>query len=135
MRFMNRAISNGLLGLVLVLLSIAHPAALMAQEEQNEQLALITIRFNKPNVYYKPHLKTAVLQAVAAKKSVQFVLTNYIPQTPSSSRNAEHERIARHNLRKVHDYMVALGVSRSQISVQQQPAPDLLYDEVRIYVY
>lgn len=107
----------------------------VAGETSNDNAPLMIIRFNQPNVYYKPHLKTAIMRALEVKPNVQFVLENYVPQTGKSSRDKQHAAIAAHNLNKVHEYMRIVGVAEPQITINRHPAPHLLYDEVHLFVY
>lgn len=111
--------------LFLALMSIALPA-LAAMDHMSTPL--MVIRFNQPRVYYDQPLYGALTRAIEAKPSVHFHIINYYPVQPRA------QQIAAQKFSRVMTSIKQMGMPDSRMSIRQEPAPDLNYSEVHIYV-
>ncbi len=89
---------------------------------------LVVVRFNQPRVYYDQPLYNALTLAVQAKSDVRFNVINYFPVQPGLRQMADN------NFRRVLTSIRKMGVPDSRLNLRSEPAPDLNYSEVHIYV-
>ncbi len=90
---------------------------------------LVVIRFNQPRVYYERPLYNALKRALQVKPSLRINVINYFP-----SKHPELVDEAERNLKAVVRSLGEMGIPLSRIGVASEPAPDLDYSEVHIYV-
>lgn len=111
--------------LVLALCTLAS-AALAVMDHASTPL--MVIRFNQPRVYYEQPLYNALNRAAQAKASVRFAVINYYPPNPQG------QRVAESHFQRVLTTIRQIGVPNQRVDLRSEPAPDLNYSEVHIYV-
>ncbi len=108
-----RRISSRVLACALLALTIA-PAAHAQQE-----VPIIVIRFNQPQVNFQTHLATLVEKARTVKPDVNFYLVNYVPPDAPIIDNMPQE------VSSVGNSLIRLGVPKDNITY------DRVYANVR----
>lgn len=85
-------------------------------------IALLTIRFNQPHVYYEDSLTQAVQAAEKARPGVQYDVLSTVPDLTSLPLDQQEKLAARakDNLRNVVTRMQAVGVSADRIRIAEQ---------------
>lgn len=111
--------------LFLLLLAVAFPV-LAAMDHMTTPL--VVIRFNQPRVYYDQPLYNALSRAAQSKADVKFNVIHYYPVQPRL------HQLADANFRRVMGSIRQMGVPDNRLNLRQEPAPDLNYSEVHIYV-
>lgn len=96
--------------------------------------ALVTIRFDHPNVAYQQILYTAVAQALQSRPSSVFVISAVSPTRGSAAAvqlaATEAERHARDVVRSLSD----MGVPAARMDMSSTTDPRIAASEVRVYV-
>jgi hypothetical protein len=95
---------------------------------------LMIVRFNQRSVRYQQPLYTAVSRAVETKPTVMFELVSFVPDLGNAYSNQSAASQAAGHVRDVLGTMQSIGVPQSRISVRQQAAPGLRFDEVHLFV-
>lgn len=110
------------------------PAAAPAPIASNT-VALLTIRFNQPHVYYEDALTQAVKSAEQAKPGVMYEVLSTIPDLSSLTQDQQDKLSARakDNLHNVVVKMQQQGVSPDRIRIADQTLK-IRSQEIRIFV-
>lgn len=108
------------------------PLVTLAQEAG--MTPLITVRFNKPNVYYEQPLANAVNKALAIKPDADFDVVSNAPSTGDADLDKRWQATAGHNTRAIVKAITNLGVSVDHIHVTGQFQTGLRYDETQVFV-
>jgi len=108
----------------------AEPAPVAANS-----VALLTVRFNQPHVYYDDALTSAVQAAEAAKSGVMYDVLSTVPDLTSLPADQQTKLAgrAKDNLRNVVTKMQTLGVSSDRIRIAEQTLK-IRSQEIQIYV-
>lgn len=98
-------------------------------------VALLTIRFNQPHVYYEDALTQAVQAAEKAKPGIQYDVLSTVPDLTSLPADQQEKLAARakDNLRNVVTRMQAVGVSADRIRIAEQTLK-IRSQEIQLFV-
>jgi hypothetical protein len=98
-------------------------------------VALLTIRFNQPHVYYEDALASAVKQAEAVRANMQYDVLSTIPDLSSLPADQQEKLAARakDNLRNVVTKMQQLGVPADRIRIADQTLK-IRSQEIQLFV-
>jgi len=98
-------------------------------------VALLTVRFNQPHVYYEDALVRAVTDAEKAKPGVMYDVLSTIPDLSSlpPEQQAKMTQRAKDNLRNIVLKMQQVGVSADRIRIADQTLK-IRSQEIRIFV-
>lgn len=98
------------------------------------EIPLVVIRFNQRRVFFEKPLYNAVSKAVAAKPNVVFDVVSFVPQASSSGSQDKVDANAASQQASVINTLQQIGISRQQIRVSRDIAPDTQFHEVYVYV-
>lgn len=90
---------------------------------------LVVIRFNQPRMYYERPLFNAVAKALNTKADVHFNVIQYYP-----THNERARQKADADFQELLGKMREMGIPHNRLGVKREPADDLDYAEVHIYV-
>lgn len=96
--------------------------------------ALVTIRFDRPNVDYEQPLFNAIKQALERRPDAVFDVVGVSPQSGSAGRAALDSNAARRNAQQVVRSLADMGLPSDRVSLSTTNAPDARTNEVRIFV-
>lgn len=111
------------------------PTASNAPAATTNSLALLTIRFNQPHVYYEDALTQAVAAAQKAKSNVMYEVLSSVPDLSSlpADQQAKLSARAKDNLRNVVVKMQQQGVPAERIRIADQTLK-IRSQEIHVYV-
>lgn len=107
--------------------------ALSANANQN-QIALVTIRFNQQVVLYQNQLYNAVVEAVKVKPSVRFMVVGIAPTHSDPAKAQKLVENTQHYTQKVMEDLLQIGVNPAQVRSSIQTSPSIENEEVKIFV-
>lgn len=116
--------------LVLCFLVLATATANAMQQ----QVALVTIRFNQQVVLYQNQLYNAVVEAVKTKPSVVFTVVGIAPQHSDSDKAAKLFKNTEFYMQKVQEDLLKIGVNPVQVRSRIETSPNVKDEEVKIFV-
>lgn len=96
--------------------------------------ALVTIRFDRPNVEYEQALFNAIKQALERRPGATFDVVGVSPQSGNAGRAALDGNAARRNAQQVMRSLADMGLPSDRVSLSSTTAPDARTNEVRIFV-
>lgn len=108
----------------------AAPATAAADNRE----ALVVIRFDRPDVDYKQALYTAVSQALERRPSAQFDVLAISPNRGSPAEIALGSNTAKRNAQDVLQALTEMGLPVSRINLSATTNPNVVSNEVRIFV-
>lgn len=113
------------------------PAAMAAPTPaaDTQSVALLTIRFNQPHVYYESALTSAVQQAEQAHPGIIYEVLSTVPDLSvlPADQKTKLESRAKDNLRNIVVKMQQLGIPASRIRIAEQ-IMRIRSQEVQIFV-
>ncbi len=131
------AIKTGeLFGSGLAVSNIAPPAATSASRPAPAAgtPALVTIRFDRPNVQYQQALYTALSRALEVRPAAQFDVVAVSPSAGSPDRVQLGQSQSRRNAESVVRTMNEMGLPADRIRLSATTRGDVAANEVRVYV-
>jgi len=96
--------------------------------------ALVTIKFDRPNVDYQQILYTALTQALQSRPGAQFQVTAVSPTRGTAAAVQLAQTDAKRHAQEVLRSMTDMGVPASRLTVSSMTDPGLGNTEVRVYV-
>jgi len=96
--------------------------------------ALVTIRFDHPNVSYKRILYTAVSQALSARPGASFVVVGVSPTRGTAVAVQLAQTQAERHAGDVQRSLQAMGVSATRVAMSSSTDPSIHDTEVRVYI-
>lgn len=96
--------------------------------------ALVTIRFDRPNVEYEQPLFNAIKQALERRPDAMFDVVAVSPQSGGAGRAALDGNAARRNAQQVVRSLNDMGLPSDRVSLSSTSAPDARTNEVRIFI-
>lgn len=125
-----------LFGSGLAVSNIAPPAATAASRPAPAagSPALVTIRFDRPNVQYQQALYTALSRALEVRPAAQFDVVAVSPSAGSPDRVQLGQSQSRRNAESVVRTMNEMGLPADRIRLSATTRGDVTANEVRVYV-
>ncbi len=125
-----------LFGSGLAVSNIAPPAATAAARPAPAagSPALVTIRFDRPNVQYQQALYTALSRALEVRPAAQFDVVAVSPSAGSPDRVQLAQSQSRRNAETVVRTMNEMGLPADRIRLSATTRGDVTANEVRVYV-
>ena len=125
-----------LFGSGLAVSNIAPPAATTAARPAPAagSPALVTIRFDRPNVQYQQALYTALSRALEVRPAAQFDVVAVSPSAGSPDRVQLGQSQSRRNAETVVRTMNEMGLPADRIRLSATTRADVSANEVRVYV-
>lgn len=96
--------------------------------------ALVTIRFDRPDVQYQQALYTALSRALEVRPDARFDVVAVSPSAGSPDQVQLAQSRSRRNAEKVVQAMIDMGLPANRIRLSATTRPDVSVAEVRIYV-
>ncbi|MGE5504800.1 MAG: hypothetical protein ACM31L_10290 [Actinomycetota bacterium] len=96
--------------------------------------ALVTIRFDKPNVNYEPALYTAIKSALDRRPSATFEVVAVAPAGATPGQQAIAASTARRNAETVVRSLTNMNLPANRISVSSTTSPGASTGEVQVFV-
>ena len=118
--------------LLLAVAGLTLGGAAQAVAPPTRDSALVTIRFNQPNIHYEPQLYGALEKAVAVKSEVTFDVISYAPTRADGQPDPQWQQIASQHTQAVVASLKNLGVPLSRLRISGQSIHGLKYDEVHV---